>query len=181
MNDALGGKQIGSIIHTLSWAKGPAIFDAVQSTCGNTIGPLLTKYLPVSTPVFTDEGYKFYYRVNRNHRMVNHSRKSKDKRYKWARNRWCRNGVNNAVAEGNHRILKHSFIAGYSYIKAENMQIYLNEFSFIKSLRYYGWKKLVAAGENGQVIKKYGSVGSVAHPARPSGEQVALAQVRDSY
>jgi len=181
MNDALGGRQIGSIIHTLSWQKGPAIFDAVQGTDGNSIGPLLTKYLSVNCPLFTDEGYKFYYRVNKNHRMVNHSRKSVDKRYRWARNRWCRNSVNNAVAEGNNRVLKYSFISGYSYISAEYMPLYLSEFSFIKSLRYYGWKALVEAGENGQVNIKYSSVGVVAQPARPPGEQVALAQVRDSY
>ena len=139
----LGGKQVGTLVHTLSWKGGPIIYDSIPNNQAQTLRPLLDKYIPKDVPVFTDEGYKFYYRINRNHRMVNHNRKSSDPRYKWARNRWSINGVHNQVAEGNHRNLKYNFTAGYSYIRPEFSQLYLNEYAFWKSLKYYGWSKLI--------------------------------------
>ncbi|WP_083847856.1 transposase [Turneriella parva] len=139
----LGGKQVGTLVHTLSWKGGPIIYDSIPNNQAQTLRPLLDKYIPKNVPLFTDEGYKFYYRINRNHRMVNHNRKSADPRYKWARNRWSINGIHNQVAEGNHRNLKYHFTAGYSYIRPEFSQLYLNEYAFWKSLKYYGWSKLI--------------------------------------
>ena len=142
LSDKLGGAQRGTLVHTLSWKGGPVIYDSIPNNQAQTLRPLLDKYIPKDVPVFTDEGYKFYYRINKNHRMVNHNRKSADPRYKWARNRWSINGVHNQVAEGNHRNLKYNFIAGYSYITPKYSQLYLNEYAFWKNLKYYGWDKL---------------------------------------
>ncbi|MBX3722393.1 MAG: transposase [Turneriella sp.] len=143
LSDKLGGAQVGTLVHTLSWKGGPVIYDSISNNKGETLRPLLDDYLPKDVPVFTDEGYKFYFRINKNHRMVNHSRKSEDKRFKWARNRWSINGVHNQVAEGNHRNLKWHFTAGYSYIRPEYSQLYLNEYAFWKNIKYYGWDKLI--------------------------------------
>lgn len=143
LSDKLGGAQRGTLVHTLSWKGGPVIYDSIPNNQAQTLRPLLDKYIPKNVPLFTDEGYKFYYRINQNHRMVNHNRKSADPRYRWARNRWSINGVHNQVAEGNHRNLKYHFTAGYSYIRPEFSQLYLNEYAFWKSLKYYGWSKLI--------------------------------------
>ena len=143
LSDKLGGAQRGTLVHTLSWKNGPIIYDSIPNNQAQTLRPLLDKYIPKDVPVFTDEGYKFYFRINKNHRMVNHNRKSSDPRYRWARNRWSINGVHNQVAEGNHRNLKYHFIAGYSYITPKYSQLYLNEYAFWKNLKYYGWSKLI--------------------------------------
>ncbi|WP_157210579.1 transposase [Turneriella parva] len=142
LSDKLGGAQRGPLVHTLSWKGGPVIYDSIPNNQAQTLRRLLDKYIPKDVPVFTDEGYKFYFRINKNHRMVNHNRKSSDPRYRWARNRWSINGVHNQVAEGNHRNLKYNFIAGYSYITPKYSQLYLNEYAFWKNLKYYGWSKL---------------------------------------
>ena len=145
LSDKLGGHQRGTLVHTLSWKGGPIIYDSIPNNQAQTLRPLLDKYIPKDVPVFTDEGYKFYFRINKNHRMVNHNRKSSDPRYRWARNRWSINGVHNQVAEGNHRNLKYNFIAGYSYITPKYSQLYLNEYAFWKNLKYYGWEKLAVS------------------------------------
>ena len=71
----------------------------------------------------------------------NHSLKSKDKRYKLSRERWCKNGVNNQSSEGTQGLLKKSFSA-YGWIKPEHSQLYLNEWSFFKNLNYYTFKDI---------------------------------------
>ncbi|TGK00537.1 hypothetical protein EHO58_18985 [Leptospira selangorensis] len=63
-------------------------------------------------------------------------------RFRFARNRWSKNGVHNQVAEGNHRVLKTAF-AAYGYIKPKYSQMYLNEFSFIKNANVFGLDVLV--------------------------------------
>ncbi len=152
MNDKLGGRQIGTLVHTLAIKNGPVILDSVSNNRGETLRPLLDKYIPKDTPVFSDEGYKWYFRINKSHRMVNHNRKSEDKRYKWARNRWCINGVNNQTAEGFQRNLKWHFGAGYGYIRPEYSQLYLNEYSFFKNIKYYGWDKLILSEEENRKV-----------------------------
>lgn len=79
---------------------------------------------------------------------MNHSAHSKDARYKWARNRWSKNGVHSQVAEANHRVLKSAF-SSYCYIRPENSTRYLNEFSFLKNAHVFG---LDVICENGGVL-----------------------------
>lgn len=50
--------------------------------------------------------------------------------------------MNNQAAEGFQRNLKHSFIAGYSYVSPEYAPLYLNEYAAIKNLKHYGLKIL---------------------------------------
>jgi len=157
LSDKLGGAQRGTLVHTLSWKNGPIIYDSIPNNQAQTLRPLLDKYIPKDVPVFTDEGYKFYFRINKNHRMVNHNRKSSDPRYRWARNRWSINGVHNQVAEGNHRVLKYAFTAGYSYITPRYSQLYLNEYAFWKNLKYYGWSKLIDSRLKSHLPADYGS------------------------
>ena len=147
LSDKLGGKQIGSLIHTFGWKGGPVIYDTINNNKAESIRPLLDAYLPEHTPVFSDEAYKWYYRVNRGHRMINHSRKSPDPRHKWSRERWSKDGINSQVAEGNQRTMKYNMIAGYGYFKPEYAPLYLNEFSFWKCVKYYGWEKLIRSDE----------------------------------
>jgi len=139
MSDKLGGEQRGTLVNTFGWKKGPVLYDSVPNQTMNTLGPILRSYLPTGTPLFTDEGYRWW--PDRNHRMIRHNRKSKSKRYKWARNRWSDKGVNCQVAEGNNALLKKAF-SSYGWIKPKYSQMYLDEFAFFKNLKFYGWDSL---------------------------------------
>uniref|UniRef100_UPI00398953FB transposase n=1 Tax=Leptospira santarosai TaxID=28183 RepID=UPI00398953FB len=137
LSDKLGGKQIGILTHTTAIKSGPVFFHSVPNQKMNTLGPIIKDHLPLRTPVFTDSAYQFLWNVYKNHRQINHSAHSKDVRYRWARNRWSKNGVHNQVAEGNQRLLKTAF-SSYCYIRPENSTRYLNEFSFLKNAHVFG-------------------------------------------
>jgi len=143
-SDKLGGEQIGTLTHILSWKKGPIDIHSIPDLKMEQIAPILDDVLPAHTPLFTDEGYRFYFRKNRNHRMVNHSARSKDSRHKWARNRFCKNGIHNQVAEGNGRALKQAF-STYGWISPKYSTLYLNEYSFFRNLRYFGLDTIASA------------------------------------
>ncbi len=128
-SEKLGGKQVGTLLHSIAIQNGPAFFTSIPDTKTDTIGPLLVKQLPFSTPLFTDEGYPWLFEVYKNHRSVNHSAKSKNNRYRLAKNRWCREGVHNQVAEGNHRLVKAAF-SSYGYILLNSVScIWMNSVS----------------------------------------------------
>ena len=142
-----GRYQIGTLCHTIAIKKGAVILDSIPDQSRKNVHPLMS-FLPADSPMFTDEGYPWLKRYNDNHRAVNHSARAKDKkRNVWARNRWSKDGVNNQVAEGFQRIVKHSFISGYSYFRPEYSKMYLDEYSVIKGLRVYGL---------GEVLRKRG-------------------------
>ncbi|WP_232298474.1 transposase [Leptospira licerasiae] len=145
LSEKLGGKQIGTLVQTIAVKHGPVFFTSVPNQKAETLEPLIKEHLPTSTPLFTDQGYPWLWGVYRNHRSVNHSARSKDNRFRFARNRWSKNGVHNQVAEGNHRVLKTAF-ASYGYIRPEYSQLYLNEFSFIKNANVFGLDILVGEG-----------------------------------
>jgi len=133
-----GKYQIGTLVHTVAFKKGPVIFDSVPDQRQKTLHPLLS-FIPDNAPIFSDEGYPWLKHYNDNHRAINHSKRAKDKkRNVYSRERWCSNGVHNQVAEGNQRLLKYTFTASYSYIKPEYSQLYLNEFSALKAITLYG-------------------------------------------
>ena len=133
-----GKYQIGTLCHTMAIKNGPVILDCIPDQKQRTIQPLLN-FLPSQVPIFTDEGYPWLSKYNKNHRAVNHSARAKDKkRNVWGRNRWCKKGIHNQAAEGFQRNLKHSFIAGYSYVTPQFAPLYLNEYAGIKSLKHYG-------------------------------------------
>ncbi|AAS70611.1 conserved hypothetical protein [Leptospira interrogans serovar Copenhageni str. Fiocruz L1-130] len=147
LSDKLGGRQVGTLAHTIAVKQGPVFFHSVPNQKMNTLGPIIQNHLPLQTPLMTDEGYPWLWNIYKSHRSVNHSAHSKDARYKWARNRWSKNGVHNQVAEGNHRLLKTAF-SSYCYIRPENSTRYLNEFSFLKNAHVFG---LDVICENGSV------------------------------
>ncbi|WP_246048798.1 transposase [Leptospira sarikeiensis] len=142
MSDKLGGKQIGTLVHTIAASNGALILDSVPNQKMNTLGPLFRRSIPDNTAIFTDSGYPWL-SVYRNHRMVNHTAHSKDKRHRWARNRWSKDGVHVQYAEGNHRVIKQAF-SSYGYIKPQYSQLYLNEFCFYRNLKVFGLDALVA-------------------------------------
>ena len=140
-----GKFQIGTLVHTIAVKGGPVILDSVPGLRQKQIQPLFS-FLPQQTPTFTDDGYPWLSRYNRNHRAVNHSARAKDKkRNVWARNRWSRGGVHNQVAEGTQRIVKASFLAAYGYFNPKFSQLYLNEYSALKGIRTYGLESLLKA------------------------------------
>ncbi len=152
MSESLGGKQVGTLVSTVAVKQGPVFYDSIPNQKAETIFPVLGKYVPVHNPLFTDEGYRGY--PGMNHRMVNHSRKSSDKRYKWARNRWSRNGVHCNVAEGKNGILKRSF-SSYVWINPRYSNLYLQEYAFNANLRYFGLEQLAPEGDGGPEQPSY--------------------------
>jgi len=139
MNESLGGKQVGTLVNTLAVKNGPVFYDSIPNSKAETVNPILFKYIPVHNPIFTDEGYSL---PSWNHRTVNHSRKSKDKRCRWSRERWSKNGVHCQVAEGRNSVLKRSF-ASYVWINPKYSKLYLTEFSVIGNLRFFGLEDLL--------------------------------------
>ncbi|EKO24014.1 ISXO2-like transposase domain protein [Leptospira interrogans str. UI 12621] len=148
LSDKLGGRQVGTLAHTIAIKSGPVFFHSVPNQKMNTLGVIIKNHLPLQTPLMTDEGYPWLWGIYKSHRSVNHSARSSDARYRWARNRWSKNGVHNQVAEGNHRLLKTAF-ASYCYIRPENSTRYLNEFSFLKNAHVFG---LDVICENGEML-----------------------------
>ncbi|WP_157210497.1 transposase [Turneriella parva] len=183
MSDKLGGEQKGILVQTLAWKNGPVIYQSVPDNRGETLRPMLDKYIPKNVPVFTDEGYKFYYRINKNHRMINHSLKSKDKRHRFSRERWSRHGINTQCVEGHNRNLKHNFGSGYGYIKPKWSQLYLDEYAFWRNVRYYGWEALlVGAGSEGRGAGSGGGeLGNFSAQTTSRGEAASVGFVRNNY
>ncbi|MDI7166898.1 transposase [Leptospira santarosai] len=172
----LGGTQVGILAHTIGIKQGPVFFHSVPNQKMNTLGPIIKDHLPLRTPVFTDSAYQFLWNVYKNHRQINHSAHSKDIRYRWARNRFSKNGVNSQAAEGNNRLLKTAF-SSYCYIRPENSTRYLNEFSFLKNAHVFGLDVIcenadVLAGEVGRVTDggvRWGSFqGKTGGPSGPA-------------
>ncbi|MCW7513303.1 transposase, partial [Leptospira levettii] len=149
-SDSVGGNQVGILTSTIATQNGCVFFDSVPDQKANTLGVLLRKTVPYESPLFSDEGYPWLWGIYKKHRSINHTAHSKEKRYKFARNRWSKLSVHNQVAEGNQRLLKSAFSA-YNYVKPKNSQLYLNELSFIKSIKAIGMDRLVSAQRDGFV------------------------------
>lgn len=149
-SDSVGGKQVGILVSTIATQNGCVFFDSVPDQKANTLGPLLRKTVPYDSPLFSDEGYPWLWGIYKKHRTVNHQAHSKDKRYKFAKNRWSKFSIHNQVAEGNQRLLKSAFSA-YCYVKPTYSQLYLNELSFYKSIQAVGMDRLVTAQREGVV------------------------------
>ncbi|MCW7515502.1 transposase [Leptospira levettii] len=149
-SDSVGGNQVGILVSTIATQNGCVFFDSVPDQKANTLGTLLRKTVPYESPLFSDEGYPWLWGIYKKHRSINHTAHSKEKRYKFARNRWSKLSVHNQVAEGNQRLLKSAFSA-YNYVKPKNSQLYLNELSFIKSIKAIGMDRLVSAQRDGFV------------------------------
>jgi hypothetical protein len=145
LSDKLGGKQIDSIIQTIAVKGEGAIFQIVRDQTMNSLGSQIREFVPLSTIIFSDEGYPFLKGIYRNHRMINHSAKSKDKRYKWARNRWSKNGISSQVAEGNQSKLKNAFKA-YNYFRPKFAPFYLSEYSLLSNVKAYGLEAIANVG-----------------------------------
>lgn len=183
MSDKLGGEQKGILVQTIAIKGGPVIYQSVPDNRGETLRPMLDKHIPRNVPLFSDEGYKFYYRINKNHRMINHSLKSKDKRYKYSRERWSRNGIHTQCVEGHNRNLKHNFGSGYGYIKPKWSQMYLDEYAFWRNVRYYGWEALAPGAEALNVPGEKGAGGELINYSSQTtcrGEAASVGFVRNS-
>jgi transposase-like protein len=139
-----GKLQIGTLAHTVATKNGPLLLTSIRDQTQRSIQPAI-KFLPRETAIMSDEGTPWLSRYFPNHRAINHSARAKDKkRSKWARNRWSKNGVHNQVAEGNQRMVKMSFLAAYGYFRPEYSQLYLNEYSALKSIRAVGFDTLLS-------------------------------------
>lgn len=171
LSERLGGHQIGTLCHVMGTQKGWVLIDSVPDLRANTVGPIIRDRLPRNTAIFTDEAYTWLYRVYPNHRMVNHSKKSGDPRFKYARDRWCQNGVHNQVSEGLNGSLKKA-MRTYGYFRPQYSTLYLNEWAFFKNLRYFGLDRLAEKNSlaAGNLIDKSWCAGGVIPSAPASAE-----------
>ncbi len=139
-----GKLQIGTLAHTVALKNGPVLFTSVRDQTQKSLQQSFD-FVPKNSVIMTDDGTPWLSRYFRNHRAINHSARAKDgKRCKWARDRWCKDGVHNQVAEGNQRILKMSFLAAYGYFTPEYSQLYLNEYAGLKALKVHGLDELIS-------------------------------------
>ena len=145
LSERLGGHQIGTLVNTLGVKGGPVFFDSIGDQKAATLNPIIMKYIPTHAPLFSDFGYKGY--TGMNHRMVNHSARSEDKRHRYAKNRWSKNGVNCNVAEGNQAKLKRAF-AAYTWVRPKYSQLYLNEYAFFHNRRFFDIAELVSSPDS---------------------------------
>jgi hypothetical protein len=166
LSDSLGGKQIGSLVHTIALKGGGVIYQYITDQTTQSLGSQIAEFIPKHSRIFTDEGYPFLQGIYKNHRMVNHSLKSRDNRYRFSGNRWCQNGIHNQVAEGFNNTLKTAF-RSYGYFRPENAGLYLAEFSLMANIRHYGLDAILKAGVgNGNTVG--GIVGLVSKESLPS-------------
>ncbi|MCB1176843.1 MAG: transposase, partial [Leptospiraceae bacterium] len=144
----------GILVHTLAFSNGGFLCHSIPDLKMDTIGNIFREYVPNDANVRTDEGYKFLTGIYKNHRMINHSLKSKDKRYRYSKDRWCNDGIHNQIAEGTQSVIKTAF-RNYRYIRPEYSQLYLNEYSFISNIRSYGIGILIEQENVNKVAKRY--------------------------
>jgi|JI8StandDraft_1071087.scaffolds.fasta_scaffold39391_2 hypothetical protein len=145
--DSLGGRQIGTMVQTTTWAGGPALYESIPNQKIPTLLPIIERQIPKDVPLFTDMALEWYKPHNRNHRCVNHNLPSKRGNGK-SRRRYQQNGIHTQAAEGQHGVLKTAFRA-YRYVKPEHSQLYLNEFSFWGALKYFGADRIAEFKSNG--------------------------------
>ncbi|MCZ8157220.1 MAG: transposase [Leptospira sp.] len=135
LSNKLGGEQKGVMVHTIGIKGRHSFYKSIPLTRQEYLTSDLDKTIPRNTPLFTDEGYKFIW-DRKNHKMVNHSKKSKNPRYNLSRERWVsKEGVTSNIAEGRNNLLKGSF-RSYGYISPKWSQAYLSEISFYGNLRF---------------------------------------------
>jgi hypothetical protein len=152
MSEKLGGRQIGTLAQVMGTQSGWVVAHSVPDQKAGTLGPLIRQWLPHNTAVFSDEMYTWLYRIYPNHRMVNHSLKSGDARYKFSRERWARKGVSSQIAEGLNGSLKTAF-RNYGYVRPQYSQMYLSEWCFWKNVKFFGLETVRKCGESTGSIK----------------------------
>ncbi|MDZ4725718.1 MAG: hypothetical protein SH817_06155 [Leptospira sp.] len=114
------------------------------------LGKDLDEKNPKNTILFTDEGYTFIW-DRKNHKMVNHSKRSNDPRYNLSRERWItKQGVTSNGAEARNNLLKQSF-RSYSYVSPKWSQLYLDEISFLGNVRFSEGLKSLLLGSGGEM------------------------------
>jgi len=135
LSNSLGGEQKGVLVHTVGINHGMTFYKSIPLNHERYLAKDLDDKIPKNTILFTDEGYTFIW-DRKNHRMVNHSKKSNDPRYNLSRERWVtKEGVSSNGAEARNNILKQSF-RSYHYISPKWSQLYLDEMSFLGNVRY---------------------------------------------
>ncbi len=148
LSESLGGKQIGSLVHTIALKGGGVIYQYITDQTTQSLGSQIAECIPKHSRLYTDEGYPFLQGIYKNHKMVNHSVKSRDARYRFSRNRWCQDGVHNQVAEGYNNTIKTAF-RSYGYFRPENAGMYLSEFTLMANIRHYGLDAILGSGKEG--------------------------------
>ena len=147
--------QIGTLAHSVALKGKGCIFTSIPNSKEEQITPLLD-WLPNNTPIFGDNGFPYLVRTHKNFREVNHSKKAEDtRRNKFSKDRWSYKGINNQVSESMNRVLKYSFVISYSYVSPRYSQLYLQEFSALKSIRTYGLERVICNVSNVSIEKGY--------------------------
>lgn len=149
LSNSLGGEQKGVLVHTVGINHGMTFYKSIPLNNQEYLSKDLDSKIPKNTILFSDEGYGFLW-DRKNHKMVNHSKKSGDPRYNLSRERWItKQGVSSNGAEARNNILKQSF-RSYSYISPKWSQLYLDEISFLGNVRFSEALKSLLLGGSGE-------------------------------
>ncbi len=149
LSNSLGGEQKGVLVHTVGINHGMTFYKSIPLNNQSYLSKDLDEKIPKNTILFTDEGYTFIW-DRKNHRMVNHSKRSGDHRYNMSRERWVtKEGVSSNGAEARNNLLKQSF-RSYSYISPKWSQLYLDEISFLGNVRFSEPLRKLLLGSRGE-------------------------------
>jgi len=178
--DSLGGHQIGTMVQTTTWKGGPALYESIPNQQIRTLLPIIQRQIPKDVPLFTDMGMEWFKAHNRNHRTVNHNLQSKRGKGK-SRRRFQQNGIHTQAAEGRQGALKSAF-RSYRYIRPQYSQLYLNEYSFLGALKYFGVEEIAKAAQHkAQPAENAGKAGKAQQTSWCGRPGINVAQKRRDF
>lgn len=135
LSNSIGGEQKGILCHTTGVVGKWTFYTSLPLANSYYLQKDLEEKFPKSSILWTDTGYEFLWDY-KNHKSVNHSKRSNDPRYNMSRERWVtKQSVTSNGAEARNNILKQSF-RSYGYISPKWSKCYLEEFSFLANVKY---------------------------------------------
>lgn len=134
-NSVRNGIQMGTLCHTTGVVGKWTFYESLPLANSYYLQKDLESKIPKSAILWTDQGYEFLWDY-KNHKSVNHSKRSDDPRYNMSRERWItKQGVTSNSAEGKNALIKASF-KSYGYVSPKWSKCYLDEFSFLGNVRF---------------------------------------------
>ncbi|TDY71357.1 hypothetical protein CLV96_0319 [Leptospira meyeri] len=134
-NSVRNGEQMGILCHTTGVVGKWTFYESLPLANSYYLQKDLESKIPKSAILWTDQGYEFLWDY-KNHKSVNHSKRSNDPRYNMSRERWItKQGVTSNSAEAKNALIKGSFKA-YQYITPRLSKLYMDEFSFLSNVRF---------------------------------------------
>ncbi|GBF44653.1 hypothetical protein LPTSP2_39570, partial [Leptospira ellinghausenii] len=135
LSNSIGGEQKGVLCHTTGVVGKWTFYESLPLANSYYLQKDLESKIPKSAILWTDQGYEFLWDY-KNHKSVNHSKRSNDPRYNMSRHRWVtEQSVTSNGAEARNALIKASFKA-FGYVSPKWSKCYLDEYSFLGNVRF---------------------------------------------